>query len=357
MAKEHSAEEAEEVREAAGGQGGEAEAAGGGALEEEEAFEEAVGLARAGHEAGSLSGLPRCVAAACAAVSDGPAPPDRSRHPAVAGEGGPSARRGSQQGRAVLPPEEDGAQRPLPEAGDGLRDLGKGADCVWSSSRDDVEQATETVSPAALVDGLVDRILHTLLLDAVASPAVGSAAAAGALPPCPAPLAEEELEPNGVANILLTLVTPGLVTEPAAHGEAVQVPLSTFIESEEALEAGGRGHETSQIWHKLVLDALNEALRHAAAGAGAAGRTPLRTWTKLPPTPDRLRAHVEDACGRVLELVERNARGMPQVLFGQQLARNTLAIEEVCAQLPRFVGDVIGEVADRILVQLIEELA
>jgi len=66
---------------------------------------------------------------------------------------------------------------------------------------------------------------------------------------------------------------------------------------------------------------------------------------------------VEDACGRVLELVERNARGMPQVLFGQQLARNTLAIEEVCAQLPRFVGDVIGEVADRILVQLIEELA
>jgi hypothetical protein len=223
---------------------------------------------------------------------------------------------------------------------------------VCGGSRDDVE-----ASPAGLVDELVDRILRALLVDAVASPAVASAAAAGALPPCPSPLAEEELEPHGVAGILLALVTPGLVAEPAAHGEAVQVPLSTFIESEEALEVGGGGSETAQIWHKLILDALNEALCHAAAGAGAVGRRPLRTWSKLPPTPDRLRAHVEDACGQVLELVERNAQLTPRLLFGQLLAEDTLAIEQLCAQLPRFVGDVLGEVADRILVQLIGELA
>jgi hypothetical protein len=151
---------------------------------------------------------------------------------------------------------------------------------------------------------------------------------------------------------------PPLATPYSAATPPTQVPLSTFIESEEALEASGRGTETAQIWHKLILDALNEALRHAAAGAGAVGRKPLHTWTKLPPTPDGLRAHVENACGAVLELVERNAQGVsPQLLCGQLLAEDTLAMEEVCAQLPRFAGDVMGEVADRILVQLIKEMA
>lgn len=115
---------------------------------------------------------------------------------------------------------------------DGIPDHGRGVgavDCKCVSRKDsciqdDVQRALET-SLAELVDALVHRILPALLLDALSCPAVASAASAGAMPPCPARLEEEEMEPRGVADILLALVSPGLMTETVAHGEAVQVLL------------------------------------------------------------------------------------------------------------------------------------
>ena len=215
----------------------------------------------------------------------------------------------------------------------------------------------------SLIEELLARILRELVIQAMAPPAVAKVAAAGVatgkLQLRQLPLTEEDVDMHNVAAELHALVSQGLSSEQTVHGKALQVPISTYFRKEEEREATGHAHETGQIWRKLLFDVFNERLLDAAERAMPATQRPLHSWITLPETAEELQRQVEDACGHVLELVDRNAQSqlVPwQLLFSHLMSGDTEDIEEVGNQLPRFSGNVVSEVADRILVGLIQEL-
>ena len=184
------------------------------------------------------------------------------------------------------------------------------------------------------------------------------------------PTLTTDMLPEAVAVYLRQLIELGLSSAPLERGEAPQVCLSSYLQLEQemdAFQAPSRA-ESVHIFHKLMLDALNEALQleassisaHAADGRGSS------TAMMLPPYART----VAGRCRALSDIAERSSdRTIGWMVAGQEadgsaielqlgdlLAADSAEMEREWSVLPRMCEDVYTELADRVLVGMICEM-
>jgi hypothetical protein len=201
---------------------------------------------------------------------------------------------------------------------------------------------------------------------------VGPAGGVGAIGAEDCPTLGLEMQPEVAAMYLQQLLSLGLETAPMEHGDALQVPLDSFVAIETEIEAvvGAPSDERVQVAHKLLFDALNAALRKEAASilrskparpsaAGSGSALPLRTYLTLPASEAALKRVAVSACQQAVawRVQGIQAEGMPvEVLLGTTLPDDAATIERGWQGRPCAQEEVMAELADRVLDNLIGEM-
>jgi len=224
-------------------------------------------------------------------------------------------------------------------------------------------------SPAAPDNEVVVEHLTQQLLDRLVGEAVEEMSGAwGLAPELPLPQLEHETRPARAMVYLRELLQRGLVLVPTLTGEAPQVPLQSYLTVEQSFEMqlaelGLAADEGLQIFHKLLLDLFNAALRDEAVrvaapavafrGHGYAAGRPARP-------PPSLEAIAAAALQRSLEWLEhgQQAEGMPiEVRLSCLLSSDAAEVERGTGSLAEEKDRVVVEVADSIMLAELRDLS
>ena len=195
-----------------------------------------------------------------------------------------------------------------------------------------------------------------------------------------------ELQPEVAHLYLQQLLSFGLVRVPLSEcegegglelvgpiqAEALQVSLESFLLLETELEKDSPADERVQIAHKLLLDALNAALREevlrffrvraprvGVSGGASPALLPKCVWHALPSDDATLQRLVQRSMQSVLRWLAHASAGedLPiEVQLSHLLAGDAADIESEWTDLARHKEDLLADISDEVLLSLIEEL-